>query len=135
MISVIVSEDNSKSDELNHKVDDILSEEQITQFKEAFILFDKDDDGAITTEELSTVTRSLGQNPTKAELQNMIYEVDADSDGNIDLYEFLSLMARSMKDTELELIEAYKVFDHDGNGLISAADLNSSFNIVAEQNF
>ena len=65
----------------------------------------------------------------------MIYEVDADSDGNIDLYEFLSLMARSMKDTELELIEAYKVFDHDGNGLISAADLNSSFNIVAEQNF
>ena len=68
MISVIVSEDNSKSDELNHKVDDILSEEQITQFKEAFILFDKDDDGAITTEELSTVTRSLGQNPTKAEL-------------------------------------------------------------------
>ena len=47
---------------------DILTEEQITQFKEAFSLFDKNNDGSITTKELSNVTRSLGQNPTKAEL-------------------------------------------------------------------
>uniref|UniRef100_A0A8C7Y7U6 EF-hand domain-containing protein n=1 Tax=Oryzias sinensis TaxID=183150 RepID=A0A8C7Y7U6_9TELE len=52
-----------------------LSEEQ---FKEAFSLFDKDGDGTITTKELGTVMRSLGQNPTEAELQDMINEVDAD---------------------------------------------------------
>ena len=102
---------------------DNLTEEQIAEFKEAFSLFDKDGDGTITTKELGTVMRSLGQNPTEAELQDMINEVDADGNGTIDFPEFLSLMARKMKDTdtEEELVEAFKVFDRDGNGLISAA--------------
>ena len=45
--------------------------------------------------------------------------LDADGNGTIDFPEFLSLMARKMKDTdtEEELIEAFKVFDRDGNGL------------------
>ena len=104
---------------------DQLTEEQIAEFKEAFSLFDKDGDGTITTKELDTVMRSLGQNPTEAELQDMINEVDVDGNGTIDFPEFLSLMARKMKDTdtEEELIEAFKVFDRDGNGLISAAEL------------
>ena len=51
---------------------------QLSEFKEAFSLFDKDGDGTITTKELGTVMRSLGQNPTEAELQDMINEVDAD---------------------------------------------------------
>ncbi|XP_023638955.1 calmodulin-1-like [Capsella rubella] len=35
-------------------------------------------EGCITTKELGTVMRSLGQNPIEAELQDMIHEVDAD---------------------------------------------------------
>ena len=60
-------------------------------------MFDKDGDGTITTKELGTVMRSLGQNPTEAELQDMINEVDADGNGTIDFPEFLTLMARKMK--------------------------------------
>uniref|UniRef100_A0A7I4ASK6 EF-hand domain-containing protein n=1 Tax=Physcomitrium patens TaxID=3218 RepID=A0A7I4ASK6_PHYPA len=102
-----------------------LTEEQIAEFKEAFSLFDKDGDGSITTKELGTVMRSLGQNPTEAELQDMINEVDADGNGTIDFPEFLNLMARKMKDTdsEEELKEAFKVFDKDQNGFISAAEV------------
>ena len=104
---------------------DQLTEEQIAEFKEAFSLFDKDGDGTITTKELGTVMRSLGQNPTEAELQDMINEVDADGNGTIDFPEFCTLMARKMKDTdsEEELKEAFRVFDKDGNGFISAAEL------------
>ena len=46
-------------------------------------MFDKDGDGTITTKELGTVMRSLGQNPTEAELQDMINEVDADGKGQM----------------------------------------------------
>uniref|UniRef100_A0A2I3G3R1 Uncharacterized protein n=1 Tax=Nomascus leucogenys TaxID=61853 RepID=A0A2I3G3R1_NOMLE len=48
---------------------DQLTERQIAEFKEACSLFDKD----------GTVMRSLRQNPTEAELQDMINEVDADA--------------------------------------------------------
>jgi calmodulin len=104
---------------------DHLTDEQIGEFKEAFSLFDKDGDGSITTQELGTVMRSLGQNPTEAELKDMIHEVDADGDGTIDFSEFLDLMARKMKDADSdeELKEAFKVFDKDQNGFISAAEL------------
>ena len=114
---------------------DQLTEEQITEFKEAFSLFDKDGDGTITTKELGTVMRSLGQNPTEGEIQDMINEVDVDGNGTIDFPEFLSLMARKMKDTdtEEELIEAFKVFDKDGNGLISASELRHVMTNLGEK--
>ena len=73
---------------------DQLSNEQISEFKEAFSLFDKDGDGTITTKELGTVMRSLGQNPTEAELQDMINEVDQDGSGTIDFPKFLTLMTK-----------------------------------------
>ena len=45
--------------------------------------------------------------------------------GTIDFPEFLTMMAKKMKDTdsEEELKEAFRVFDKDGNGFISAAEL------------
>ena len=44
--------------------------------------------------------RSLGQKPTEAELQDMINKFDADGNGTIDFPEFLTMMARKMKDTD-----------------------------------
>lgn len=114
---------------------DQLNEEQIAEFKEAFSLFDKDGDGTITTKELGTVMRSLGQNPTEAELQDMINEVDADGNGTIDFPEFLTMMARKMKETdsEEEIREAFRVFDKDGNGFISAAELRHVMTNLGEK--
>uniref|UniRef100_A0A0E0LPZ4 EF-hand domain-containing protein n=1 Tax=Oryza punctata TaxID=4537 RepID=A0A0E0LPZ4_ORYPU len=114
---------------------DQLTDDQIAEFKEAFSLFDKDGDGCITTKELGTVMRSLGQNPTEAELQDMINEVDADGNGTIDFPEFLNLMARKMKDTdsEEELKEAFRVFDKDQNGFISAAELRHVMTNLGEK--
>ena len=44
----------------------------------------------------------LDQNPTEAQLQDMINGVDADGNGTIDFPEFSSLMARKMKDADTE---------------------------------
>lgn len=51
----------------------------VPEFREIFALFDQDGDGTITTKELGTVMRSLGQNPSEAELRNMVKIVDSDS--------------------------------------------------------
>ncbi|KAI9071335.1 hypothetical protein K1719_046714 [Acacia pycnantha] len=112
-----------------------LTDDQISEFKEAFSLFDKDGDGYITTQELGIVMRSLGQNPTEAELQDIINEVDADGNGAIDFPEFLNLMARKMKDTdsEEELKESFRVFDKDQNGFISPADLRHTMTKLGEK--
>ncbi|KAJ3676572.1 hypothetical protein LUZ60_003984 [Juncus effusus] len=120
---------------ISQSMADQLTDDQIAEFKEAFSLFDKDGDGCITTKELGTVMRSLGQNPTEAELQDMINEVDADGNGTIDFPEFLNLMARKMKDTdsEEELKEAFRVFDKDQNGFISAAELRHVMTNLGEK--
>eukprot|EP00802_Teleaulax_amphioxeia_P011378 Tamp_11410.p1 GENE.Tamp_11410~~Tamp_11410.p1 ORF type:complete len:208 (-),score=71.97 Tamp_11410:1298-1867(-) len=112
-----------------------LSEEQIAEYKEAFSLFDKSGDGTITTKDLGTVIRALGKNPTEAELQDIINEVDPNGDGTVDFPSFLTIMARKMKDqdTEEDIIEAFRVFDKDGNGTISAAELRHVMTNLGEK--
>ena len=48
------------------------------EYRDAFKFFDKDGNGFITTRELGAIMRSLGQNPTEIELQDMVNEVDYD---------------------------------------------------------
>jgi calmodulin len=69
--------------------------------------------------------RSLGQNPTEAELHDMIGEIDTQGNGTIEFPEFLTMMARKMHDpdSEEEIKEAFKVFDKDETGYISAEEL------------
>ena len=51
--------------------------------------------------------------------------MDTDESGKIDLPEFLHMMSKRISDTNLEedILEAFKVFDKDGNGVISAREL------------
>ena len=107
---------------------DHLTEEQIAEFQEAFKLFDKNGDGTITTEELGTIMKSLGQNPTKTELEDIIKDVDNDGNGTVDFPEFLTMMIRKMKDPKLaeDIRQAFKVFDKDGNGFISRDELRQA---------
>ncbi|KAF9649947.1 putative calmodulin [Thelephora ganbajun] len=107
----------------------------ISEFKEVFSLFDKDGDGTINTEELGTVMRSLGLDPTEAEIRKMINEIDSDGDGTIDFREFLTMMAMKMNDADSgeEIKEAFKVFDRDGSGYISAAELKQVLASLGER--
>nr|XP_002739903.1 PREDICTED: calmodulin-like [Saccoglossus kowalevskii] len=114
---------------------DTITEEQIAEFKEAFSLFDKDNDGTITTKELGTVMRSLGQNPTDSEVQDMVNEVDADGNGTIDFSEFITMMARKMHETdaEEEIRESFRVFDKNGDGYICKAELRHVMTNLGEK--
>jgi calmodulin len=51
----------------------------------------------------------------------MVNEIDIDGNGQIEFPEFCLMMKRMMKETDSEMIrEAFRVFDKDGNGVITA---------------
>mmetsp|Transcript_6323 Transcript_6323/g.15550 ORF Transcript_6323/g.15550 Transcript_6323/m.15550 type:complete len:100 (+) Transcript_6323:369-668(+) len=56
----------------------------------------------------------------------MVDEVEADGNGTVGFPEILTFVARKMKNTAgdsvEEILEAFKVFDRNGNGFISAAE-------------
>merc|ERR1712029_1220980 len=70
-----------------------------------------------------------------AEFKEAFSLFDKDGNGTIDFPEFLTMMARKMKDTdsEEEIREAFRVFDKDGNGFISAAELRHVMTNLGEK--
>lgn len=112
-----------------------LTEEQVADLKEAFLLFDKDSDGMITAAELGVVMRSLGQRPSEMELRNMVHMVDKDGNGTIEFDEFLLMMSKKIhdSDSETELKEAFRVFDKNGDGFISPAELRHVMHNLGEK--
>ena len=112
-----------------------LTDETINQFHYLFELFDKDSSGTITTKELGTVMRNLGQNPSEEELKQLIREVDLNGDGTIDFKEFLCLMVKKMDDSDIdqELQDAFKFFDGDKDGYITSLELRNAMNNLGDE--
>jgi len=104
-----------------------LTEDMILESKEVFALLDKDGDGHISTEDLQKFMTPLPpcKDVTSRELDDMMTEVDEYRSGSIGFVEFLTMMARKMKnvDPEEETRQAFASFDEDGNGFISSVEL------------
>ncbi|XP_048878133.1 troponin C, skeletal muscle [Brienomyrus brachyistius] len=114
-----------------------LSEEMIREFKAAFDMFDTDGGGDISTKELGTVMRMLGQNPTREELDAIIEEVDEDGSGTIDFEEFLVMMVQQLKEdqagkSEEELSEFFRVFDKNADGFIDREEFGEILHTAGE---
>mmetsp|Transcript_24218 Transcript_24218/g.38726 ORF Transcript_24218/g.38726 Transcript_24218/m.38726 type:complete len:156 (+) Transcript_24218:67-534(+) len=101
-----------------------LSEEELAEYGEVFAYFDTDGSGSINTTELGPALRSLGFTPTEAEVEKMVDELDENADGELDFGEFLNVMVRVRATDPLEeLMDAFKVFDRDGDGTIHVKEL------------
>ncbi|KAM0939040.1 putative EF-hand domain-containing protein [Dioscorea sansibarensis] len=116
-----------------------------TELETVFSTFDEDGDGFITMQELQESLRKLGLCSTEKELVSMIERVDVNRDGLIDLGEFQKLYESIMKGNsngndddygedqkEMDLKEAFDVFDGNRDGLITVDELGlvlSSFGL------
>jgi len=102
-----------------------LTEEQKSDIKEAFSLFDTASQGVIDSKDLKVAMRALGFEPRKEEIKKMVSEVDKDNSGRLSLDAFMQLMANKMaeKDTKEEIMKAFKLFDDDETGQITFTNL------------
>merc|ERR1712183_384652 len=82
-------------------------------------------DGSCTSALVSSIMRSIGQNPSEAEIADMVNQVDKDGTGMIDFPEFLMMMSlkADYENAEDQIREAFQVFDGDGNGFINRGEL------------
>ncbi|KAL4238029.1 hypothetical protein ACF0H5_002740 [Mactra antiquata] len=63
------------------------------QIREAFKVFDKDNKGFLTVDELRHIMTNLGEKLTDEEVDEMLSIVDADGNGEIDYEEFTQMLA------------------------------------------
>ena len=112
-----------------------MTEEQLVMYKRAFARFDRDGDGIITIDELRAIVEELGHTTTEAELTSLMQEMDTDENGTVEFAEFLAMMARRLmlSDNEEEILQAFKVFDKDGNGVLSAQELTGVLTTLGEK--
>merc|ERR1711937_262898 len=102
-----------------------LTEQQKTEIKEAFELFDTDGSGSIATGELKVAMKALGFEPKPGEIEKLIHSVDDDGDGEMDYDDFERMVERKIldKDQKDDLLKAFSLFDDDKTGKISLANL------------
>eukprot|EP00440_Ansanella_granifera_P015542 gb/GFBE01016891.1/.p1 GENE.gb/GFBE01016891.1/~~gb/GFBE01016891.1/.p1 ORF type:complete len:245 (+),score=84.48 gb/GFBE01016891.1/:1-735(+) len=112
-----------------------FSKAQLSEYRDAFNMFDTDGSGDIDTSELGALLKALGQSPNEAELKEMVKEVDADGSGSIEFNEFLALMTKRMEGSsnEDDIAEAFKLYDRDNNGFISVANLQYMLTTLGEK--
>ena len=87
------------------KMRDTDSEEEI---REAFKVFDRDNNGFISSAELRHVMTSIGEKLTDDEVDEMIREADQDGDGKIDCNAcrfFLCLIFEANLQTDNEFVQ------------------------------
>ncbi|WAR18065.1 CALM1-like protein [Mya arenaria] len=65
---------------------------QVEEMKTAFKVFDKDNSGTISRDEIREVLNMAGEKIDDSEIDEMLRKVDIDGDGNISIDEFAAVM-------------------------------------------
>jgi calmodulin len=114
----------------------MLSREEVEYYSEVFNMFDKDGSGAIDLQELAEAMESTGISPSESELRTMISGVAGDKE-EVSLDQFLRMVsiikAQNIKETQMDMREAFDAMDVDKNGYISASDLFKVCDNVGER--
>jgi len=99
--------------------------EEVRDLRKVFMEMNEKGDGQLTKDELlKGMSRVMQASEAKMEVDRIMDLIDNDQNGFIEYEEFLrACMNKEMILTEENLMLAFKVFDKDGSGTISADEL------------
>ncbi|XP_075710887.1 myosin regulatory light chain 2, ventricular/cardiac muscle isoform isoform X1 [Rhinoderma darwinii] len=121
-----------RSEGANSNVFSMFEQTQIQEFKEAFTIMDQNRDGFIDKEDLRDTFAALGRlNVKNEELDEMLKEAP----GPINFTVFLTMFGEKLKgaDPEETILNAFKVFDPEGSGLLKSDYIREMLMTQAER--
>jgi len=110
-----------------------LAPSQLDNLREAFNIFDKDSDGKINADEIGSVMRNMGINPTDNDLHIMIERYDDDGNGTIEFPEFINMMSTKFEGNDDNIKKVFEQLDTDKDGLIGKQELIEFMQKLGEQ--
>ncbi|KAE8713377.1 putative calcium-binding protein CML18 [Hibiscus syriacus] len=110
----------------------------LEEMRKVFNKFDQNGDGKISREELKSVLSALGSKPSSEEVDRIMWEMDKDGNGYVDLDEFIAFQGSNVNGddsqcTNKELKDAFDMYDLDKNGLISVNELHAVLKRLGEK--
>ncbi|KEP65149.1 UNVERIFIED_CONTAM: calcium-dependent protein kinase CDPK2B [Hammondia hammondi] len=101
-----------------------MNEGQIKALKNIFLALDEDGDGTLTVNEIRVGLSKSGLKEMPSDLDALMNEVDSDGSGVIDYTEFIAASLDKRQYIQEDVCwAAFRVFDIDNNGRISADEL------------
>lgn len=103
----------------------LISKTEKDNLARVFKAFDKNGDGKLSMEEVKIgYMEHYGRVMSDEEIERMFRSVDTDNSGFIDYSEFVvAAMNEKQLTTNEKLTAAFKMFDKDGSGVISADEI------------
>lgn len=108
-----------------------LLKQQLVGYREAFNLFDDDDDGNVTAPDLIRTFKMLAIDVDDSLVYDMVNGADVDGSGELQFAEFVLVLAAARNETGgavrldkiAELREMWAYFDQDGSGSITEDEI------------
>ncbi|KAI8099511.1 uncharacterized protein BX664DRAFT_272761 [Halteromyces radiatus] len=114
-----------------------LSQQNRQELQDMFNTFDKDHDEKVSSNELRNMLGSTGID--EPQIDAMLSKVRTDTQGNLSFEEFAKLMRPTLRTPlrltkrQQELLETFKVFDRDGDGVINAKELTAMMHQLGDK--
>ncbi|CAF3670059.1 unnamed protein product [Adineta steineri] len=101
------------------------SNEQLNNYQEIFSFFDRYNTGEIHVNELGLIIRSIGFDPSEIKIKEIQEEYTQNGLDKINFQQFLQILISFTNeiDDEIDIIEAFRIFDKEGQGFIIKEEL------------